>query len=199
MAFSGKLTFNPMTDTIDEFKFNPPSGVSLPQDGFAKGIYFIILGRETYKAPTTQPPVPSVNVVIKEGSDRLQRLAPFEKYNGGELKDLICLVKVRGKCTTDHISAAGKWLKYKGHLENISNNTLIGAMNDVNGKVNYIENQLNGEFDTIPNVARNYLKNNESWVVIADDNYGEGSAREHAALQPRYLGCKMIIAKSFAR
>lgn len=132
-------------------------------------------------------------------SSRLQLLDPFPSWHGKELENLLVLVKVRGKCTTDHISAAGKWLKYKGHLDNIANNTLIGAVNDASGIVNRVTNQLDGSTGSIPDVARAYKASKQPWLVIADENYGEGSAREHAALQPRYLGCGLIVSKSFAR
>lgn len=197
MAFAGRLTFNPVTDTLTDasgkpFKFEPPSGQDLPEAGF-------IAGRESYKPPVGTRPNPEVHIDVDPKSSRLQLLEPFSAWNGQELKDMKVLVKVQGKCTTDHISAAGPWLKYKGHLENIANNTLIGATNAFNGKVNAVLNELTGGEDTIPNVGRHYKANNVPWVVIADSNYGEGSAREHAALQPRYLGCQAIISRSFAR
>ena len=134
-------------------------------------------------------------------SNRLQLLQPFNGWNGKELKNLLVLVKVKGKCTTDHISAAGPWLKYKGHLDNIANNTLIGAVNAETNQVNVVKNQLSKTAveGSIPDVAREYKKAGQNWAVVADHNYGEGSAREHAALQPRYLGGSLIIAKSFAR
>jgi aconitase A len=137
--------------------------------------------------------------VIDESSDRLQLLESFEPWDGQEFRDLRLLIKVAGKCTTDHISAAGPWLKYKGHLENISKNTLIGATNAFNGKVNVATNFSTGVEDTIPAVCFDYKAKNIPWAIVADYNYGEGSAREHAAMQPRYLGCKTVIARSFAR
>lgn len=132
-------------------------------------------------------------------SKRLQLLSPFDSWDGKDFINLPILVKVHGKCTTDHISAAGPWLKYKGHLENLSENTLIGAVNADTMIVNRTINQISGTEGTIPEVAKQYKQSQVSWVIIADENYGEGSAREHAALQPRYLGCKAIITRSFAR
>ncbi|KAI7851892.1 aconitate hydratase [Circinella umbellata] len=198
MAFSGKLSFNPMVDTLKDkdgkpFKFQPPSGDDLPGQGFETG-------RDTYEPPSPTPtPDSSVNVVVSPTSNRLQVLEPFGPWSGEEFKNVRVLVKVQGKCTTDHISAAGPWLKYKGHLENIAENTLIGAMNADNGQVNVVRDITNGKDDSIPAVAKSYKSQNMPWMVIADHNYGEGSAREHAALQVRYLGCPLIISRSFAR
>jgi aconitase A len=197
MSLSGKTTFNPAIDTLTDkdgkpFKLNPPSSADLPSKGFLKG-------RPTYGYPVVCPPDSSVEIVIDKKSDRLQLLESFEPWNGRDFKDLRMLVKVAGKCTTDHISAAGPWLKYKGHLENISKNTLIGATNAFTGKVNEIKNFSTGKVDTIPNVGFDYKAKNIPWAIIADSNYGEGSAREHAAMQPRFLGCKMVISRSFAR
>jgi aconitate hydratase len=126
-------------------------------------------------------------------------LTPFPKFNRKDPTDLPILIKVKGKCTTDHISAAGPWLKYRGHLDNISNNMLIGAINIENNKANEVKNVLNGKYDAVPAVARDYKKNGVGWVVIGDQNYGEGSSREHAALEVRHLGGVAIIVKSFAR
>ncbi|ORZ15737.1 aconitate hydratase [Absidia repens] len=198
MSFAGKLSFNPMTDTLTDkngqpFKFQPPQGDDLPGQGFDAG-------RETYEPPSPTPtPQSNVNIAVNPESNRLQVLDAFEPWNGEEFKDIRVLVKVLGKCTTDHISAAGPWLKYKGHLQNIAENTLIGAQNADNGKVNVVHDITNGNDGTIPEVAKSYKKQNIAWTVIADHNYGEGSAREHAALQVRYLGCPLIISRSFAR
>lgn len=126
-------------------------------------------------------------------------LEPFDKWDGKDLTDMTILIKVKGKCTTDHISAAGPWLKYRGHLDNISNNMFIGATNAENGEMNKIKNQLTGEWGGVPDVARHYKANKIRWVAIGDENYGEGSSREHAALEPRHLGGRAIIVKSFAR
>ncbi|KAJ3201369.1 aconitate hydratase [Entophlyctis luteolus] len=197
LALAGRLSFNPITDSLMDkngkaFKLSPPSGDSLPSGGF-------LAGRTEFKPSSTPKPDPSVQITISPTSQRLQVLEPFGPWNGEEFEDLRLLVKVQGKCTTDHISAAGAWLKYKGHLDNLSNNTLIGAVNAFTGKTNVVKNDLTGQEDTIPNVARAYKAKNISWTVIGDWNYGEGSAREHAALQPRYLGCPLVIARSFAR
>ncbi|ANB15312.1 aconitate hydratase ACO2 [Sugiyamaella lignohabitans] len=198
--YSGSTTFNPMTDTIvgedgKSFKFDPPSaGEELPSEangGFTKGTR-----SEFYPAEDTTP-VPETEVAVSPTSDRLQLLTPFEPFNNQELK-LNVILKVQGKCTTDHISAAGVWLKYKGHLENISNNTLIGAVNKETGKVNHAID-FDGSETSIPELMIRWKNNNVPWAVIAEDNYGEGSAREHAALSPRFLGGKLVLTKSFAR
>ncbi|PKY40354.1 aconitate hydratase [Rhizophagus irregularis] len=196
MIFAGKLSFNPMTDALidkdgEPFKFQSPHGDELPHQGFADG-------NEDLE-PIITVGNSSTKITIPENSSRLQKLEPFSPWHGNEFKELKVLVKVKGKCTTDHISAAGPWLKYKGHLENISNNTLIGALNADNEKINVVKNDLTGKDGNIPEVARYYKENNVPWIIVADHNYGEGSAREHAALQVRYLGCPLIISKSFAR
>ena len=194
-AIAGSLKFNPITDTLknekgEDVKLNSPYGDALPSKGFDAG-------RNTFQAPPKDRS--KIDVVIDEKSDRLQKLAPFAPWNGKDYTDLPILIKALGKCTTDHISAAGSWLKYRGHLDNISNNLLIGAVNADNGKVNNIKNQLTGEFGGVPDVARQYKKEGVQWVVIGDENYGEGSSREHAALEPRFLNGVAIITKSFAR
>ncbi|KAJ3053779.1 Aconitate hydratase mitochondrial [Rhizophlyctis rosea] len=196
MTFAGRLSFNPVTDSLTDasgkpFKFSPPQGKDLPTEGF-------IPGRQSF-APITATPDESIDITVDPKSTRLQLLDPFQPWDGKEFTDMKVLVKVQGKCTTDHISAAGAWLKYKGHLENIANNTLIGALNAFNGQVNVVKNEITGEDGSIPDVARSYKANGAPWIVVADSNYGEGSAREHAALQPRYLGGKAIICRSFAR
>ncbi|EKC99706.1 aconitate hydratase [Trichosporon asahii var. asahii CBS 8904] len=197
MAFAGSAHFNPITDSIETpngpFKFQPPSGDRLPPQGYTGG--------DLAYAPTPSPkPSPETEVKISPTSTRLEILEPFTTPfpNGpAELPELTCLLRVRGKCTTDHISAAGPWLKYKGHLSNISENTLMTAVNDEGGKVN-VARDSNGE-DTIPKVMQKYKARQEPWMLVVDDNYGEGSAREHAALQPRFYGCHLIVARSFAR
>ncbi|KAL6304263.1 aconitate hydratase [Sparassis latifolia] len=201
MSFSGKLSFNPMTDAIELpsgklFKFSPPTGQDLPSAGFAPG--------ETsfYPSPTPEPQ-PETEVIIKKDSQRLERLEPFRSYFGAssgnhrglELPSLRVLMRVRGKCTTDHISAAGPWLKYKGHLTNISEN----LRGDVNVAFDHDHEPGQSETDTIPAVAKRLKARSQPWTLVVDDNYGEGSAREHAALQPRFYGCAMIVARSFAR
>merc|ERR1712129_460808 len=140
-----------------------------------------------------------LKVVVDPNSDRLELLAPFEKWDGKDIEDAVVLIKARGKCTTDHISMAGPWLKFRGHLGNISNNCLIGAINDANGKENTVENVLDGTEGKVPDVGRVYKADNTPWIVIGDNNYGEGSSREHAALEPRHLGGRAVIVRSFAR
>lgn len=197
MAVAGRLDFNPVTDSLTSdngtpFRFQPPTGDELPGNGFEAGL-------SSYEAPVIGVCDESVHISIDPNSTRLQKLESFAPWSGNELCGNLVLIKVRGKCTTDHISAAGKWLRYKGHLDNLANNTLIGAVNDESGQVNSVTNQLTGAMTTIPQLGRDYKAAGKPWAVIADENYGEGSAREHAALQPRYLGCTMIVAKSFAR
>jgi len=190
MAFSGTLDFNPEKSDINGFKFQPPTGVFLPPNGFNPG-------ENTYQAPAKDTSGLTVNV--EPTSDRLQLLSPFAKWNGQNIDDAIVLIKARGKCTTDHISMAGPWLKFRGHLDNISNNMLIGAINDVNGEANTITNVLTGETGAVPATARDYKAKGQDWVVVGDENYGEGSSREHAALEPRFLGGRAVVVKSFAR
>lgn len=167
-----------------------PFGDELPSKGFDPGM-------DTYDAPPASGE--NVKVAVDPKSQRLQLLEPFDKWDGKDLTDLTVLIKVKGKCTTDHISAAGPWLKYRGHLDNISNNMFIGATNYENNEMNNIKNQRTGKFGTVPEVARDYKANGIKWVAVGDDNYGEGSSREHAALEPRHLGGRAIIVKSFAR
>ncbi|KAH9446200.1 hypothetical protein MJO28_011955 [Puccinia striiformis f. sp. tritici] len=206
MAFSGKLSFNPMTDTLLDsrgtpFKFEAPEGDKLPTKGFDQG-------NLEYIPEPVPTPKPETQISIDPNSDRLEILQPFEPHwnlalnqQPLEFNDLKCLLRIQGKCTTDEISAAGKWLKFKGHLSNISENTLIGAKNDENGKINSAFESIDGKAieDTIPNVAKRWKSNGQPWMIVADSNYGEGSAREHASMQPRFLGAKLILAKSFAR
>ncbi|KAJ6598462.1 aconitate hydratase [Mycena vulgaris] len=194
MAFSGSLSFNPLTDSLTgsdgkPFKFSDPTGNELPPRGYDPG-------QDTFQAPPADRA--SVQVAVDPKSDRLQLLHPFQPWSG-EPKDLPILIKVQGKCTTDHISAGGPWLKYRGHLENISQNCLIGAINSENGEANNVKNQLTGEWGGVPKVAAEYREKGIKWVVIGDSNYGEGSSREHAALEPRFLGGLAIIVRSFAR
>ncbi|PSN62828.1 mitochondrial aconitate hydratase [Corynespora cassiicola Philippines] len=195
MTVAGTLNFNPLTDKLkdkdgNEFMLKPPTGDGLPARGYDPG-------QDTYQAPPEDRS--SVSVAVSPTSDRLQILQPFEPWNGKDATDLPILIKAQGKTTTDHISMAGPWLKYRGHLDNISNNMLIGAINSENGEANKVKNILNGEYDAVPAVARDYKKNGIKWVVIGDWNYGEGSSREHAALEPRHLGGLAIITRSFAR
>jgi len=195
MTIAGDLTFNPLKDTLtgangEKFKLNPPTGDELPSRGFDTG-------ENTYQPPAKDGS--GVKVVVDPKSDRLQVLEPFAPWDGKDLLDMPILIKAKGKCTTDHISMAGPWLKYRGHLDNISNNLLIGAINSENGKANNVLNQMTGVYAEVPAVARAYKKAGVPWVVIGDENYGEGSSREHAALEPRHLGGRAIITKSFAR
>jgi len=194
-AIAGDLTFNPEKDTLiaadgTEITLNPPSGEELPSKGFDPG-------EDTFQMPPADGS--SVKVEVHPKSNRLQMLQRFEKWDGKDIVDAAILIKVKGKCTTDHISMAGPWLKYRGHLENISNNMLIGAMNAANGEVNKVKHAHTGEESGVPEIARAYKAEKTPWVVIGDENYGEGSSREHAALEPRYLGGRAIIVKSFAR
>ncbi|XP_025092955.1 aconitate hydratase, mitochondrial-like [Pomacea canaliculata] len=195
LVIAGDLSFNPETDYLTgadgkKFKLESPKGDELPAKGFDPG-------QDTYQAPP--PSGDKVIVKVAPDSQRLQLLTPFSKWDGKDLVDMPILIKVKGKCTTDHISAAGQWLKYRGHLDNISNNLLIGAVNSENNEMNKVKNQLTGEYGSVPDVGRAYKAKGVKWVVIGDENYGEGSSREHAALEPRHLGGAAIIVKSFAR
>lgn len=195
MSFSGQTSFNPMTDTLptpsgEPFRFSPPRGAELPREGFETG--------NTNYLPTPPFADNSTQIRIDPESDRLAVLEPFGSFPAHDLKDLKVLVKVTGQCTTDTISAAGPWLKYKGHLPNISANTLIGAINAATLETN-VAYDLDNKGMAIPELAARWKDQGMSWLVVAEHNYGEGSAREHAALQPRYLGGRIILAKSFAR
>ncbi|XP_014216722.1 aconitate hydratase, mitochondrial-like [Copidosoma floridanum] len=195
LSIAGRLDFNPIKDKLKgadgkEFLLDCPYGNELPSKGFDPGA-------DTYDAPPADGS--KVKVDVDPKSQRLQLLEPFDKWDGKDLTDLTILIKVKGKCTTDHISAAGPWLKFRGHLDNISNNMFISATNAENGEMNKIKNQLTGDWGGVPDVARHYKKNGVRWCTIGDENYGEGSSREHAALEPRHLGGRAIIVKSFAR
>ncbi|EAA30551.1 aconitate hydratase [Neurospora crassa] len=195
MSIAGSLYFNPLTDSLKdkdgkEFKLQAPTGAGLPDRGYDPG-------QNTYQAPPADRA--TVQVQVSPTSDRLQVLSPFNAWNGKDATDMPILIKAQGKTTTDHISMAGPWLKYRGHLDNISNNMLIGAINAANGEANKVQNFTTGEWDAVPAVARDYKAKNIPWVVIGDWNYGEGSSREHAALEPRHLGGLAIITRSFAR
>ncbi|EHN01117.1 Aco1p [Saccharomyces cerevisiae x Saccharomyces kudriavzevii VIN7] len=194
-AIAGDLRFNPLTDRLkdkdgNEFMLKPPHGDGLPQRGYDAG-------ENTYQAPPTDRS--TVEVKVSPSSDRLQLLKPFKPWDGKDAKDMPILIKAAGKTTTDHISMAGPWLKYRGHLENISNNYMIGAINAENKKANSVRNVYTGEYKGVPDTARDYRDQGIKWVVIGDENFGEGSSREHAALEPRFLGGFAIITKSFAR
>ncbi|ESO02647.1 hypothetical protein HELRODRAFT_185009 [Helobdella robusta] len=195
LVIEGRLDFNPLSDYLtatdgSKFKLTSPSGDELPSKGFDPG-------QDTYQAPPCDGSLLKVEVDLK--SDRLQLLSPFKKWDGQDLLDLPILIKVKGKCTTDDISPAGKWLKFRGHLDNISNNMFITAINSDNNEMNKVKNQLTGEYGAVPAVARNYKVKGVDWVAVGEENYGEGSSREHAALEPRHLGGRAIIVKSFAR
>lgn len=195
MALAGTLNFNPLTDPLKDkdgkdFMLKPPTGDGLPKNGYDPG-------QDTYQAPPETRS--SVAVAVSPTSDRLQILKPFNEWDGKDALDLPILIKAKGKTTTDHISMAGPWLKYRGHLDNISNNMLIGAINAANGEANKVKNFKTGDVDAVPATARAYKKDHIRWVVIGDWNYGEGSSREHAALEPRHLGGLAIITRSFAR
>ena len=195
MTIAGSLHFNPLTDKLkdkdgNEFLLSPPTGLGLPTRGYDAG-------ENTYQAPPADRA--NVSVAVSPTSDRLQLLEPFAPWDGKDKLDLPILIKAQGKTTTDHISMAGPWLKYRGHLDNISNNMLIGAINSANGEANKVKNFTTGAFDAVPATARDYKKKGIPWVVIGDWNYGEGSSREHAALEPRHLGGLAIITRSFAR
>ncbi|PZP51219.1 MAG: aconitate hydratase [Pseudopedobacter saltans] len=194
-AISGSLLFNPLTDTLknkdgEDVKFEEPKGFELPPHGFA-------VDDPGYQAPASDGS--SIQVIVSPTSDRLQLLEPFAAWEGTDLKGLRLLIKAKGKCTTDHISMAGPWLKYRGHLDNISNNMLIGATNAYNGETDHIKNELTGEYGPVPATARAYKAANVGSIVVGDENYGEGSSREHAAMEPRHLGVRAILVKSFAR
>ncbi len=195
MVIGGKLTFNPLTDTLknsdgDTVKLEEPAGLELPHSGY---------GNTERLSHNTERATGKEEIIINPDSDRLQSLKPFEKWDGNDLINMPLLIKVKGKCTTDHISMAGPWLKFRGHLENISDNYMIGAVNSFNDQSNNILNQLSGTYESVPAVAKAYKANGTGSVVIGEENFGEGSSREHAAMEPRYLGVKAILVKSFAR
>ncbi len=194
MAIAGTLAFNPLTDTLinadgEAVMLSEPHGFDLPPDGFGSV-------DNGYQKSINQG---NVSVLIAEGSDRLQNLTPFEPWDGNDFKNLPLLIKAKGKCTTDHISMAGEWLQYRGHLENISNNYMIGAVNYFNDESNVILNQLTSEYDTVPVVAKAYKEAHLGSIVVGEENFGEGSSREHAAMEPRFLNVKVVLVKSFAR
>jgi aconitate hydratase len=195
-ALAGNLTFNPLKDELlndngEKVKLDEPIGNELPEKGF-------LSGNEQYLPPSKDGS--NIEVKIETNSDRLQILLPFSPPDlNKDFGDLLLLIKVKGKCTTDHISMAGPWLKFRGHLDNISNNMLIGAINTFNDKMNSVKNIFTGNYDEVPKVARDYKSKGAGWIVVGEENYGEGSSREHAAMEPRFLGGKVIIVKSFAR
>jgi len=195
LAIAGSLTFNPLTDYLtnekgEKFKLEEPLGIEMPLKGFA-------VEDAGFQAPAEDGS--NVNVIVSPTSDRLQLLEPFAAWEGTDLKGLKLLIKAKGKCTTDHISMAGPWLKFRGHLDNISNNMLIGAVNFFNEKTDTVKNQLTGEYGSVPATQRAYKAAGIGTVVVGDENYGEGSSREHAAMEPRFLGVRVVLVKSFAR
>lgn len=195
MAIAGDLNFNPLTDTLvndkgEKVKLDPPTGFELPPRGFA-------VDDPGYQAPAEDGS--AVQVKVSPDSKRLQILEPFPAWEGTDLKGLKLLIKAKGKCTTDHISMAGPWLKFRGHLDNISNNMLIGAVNYFNEKTDSVKNQLTGEYGPVPATQRAYKAAGVGSIVVGDENYGEGSSREHAAMEPRHLGVRAVLVKSFAR
>jgi len=195
LAIAGDLAFNPLTDTLvnekgEQVKLDPPSGDELPAKGFA-------VDDPGYQAPAEDGS--DVKVEVSPTSKRLQLLDPFAAWEGTDLKGLKLLIKAKGKCTTDHISMAGPWLKFRGHLDNISNNMLIGAVNYFNDKTDNIKNELTGEYGPVPATQRAYKAAGIGTIVVGDENYGEGSSREHAAMEPRHLGVRVVLTKSFAR
>ncbi len=195
LAVAGDLTFNPITDYLikedgQKVLFEPPSGDDLPKDGFS-------VKNLGYQAPAENGL--NIKIKINPQSERLQALTPFDSWNGENISSLKLLIKAKGKCTTDHISMAGKWLKYRGHLDNISENLLTGAVNYFNGETNLVKNQLNGNYAPVPDVQRGYKDAGIQTIVVGDENYGEGSSREHAAMEPRHLGVRVVLVKSFAR
>ncbi|MAS19858.1 MAG: aconitate hydratase, partial [Leeuwenhoekiella sp.] len=195
IAISGRLDFDPLNDTLinedgEEVKLDVPVGLELPTKGFA-------VEENGYLAPTEDGS--KVEVKVATDSERLQLLTPFVPIKDSELKEVKLLIKAFGKCTTDHISMAGPWLRYRGHLDNISNNCLIGAVNAYNKKTNFVKSQLTGEYGGVPDTQREYKAKGIKTIVVGDHNYGEGSSREHAAMEPRHLGVAAVLVKSFAR
>ncbi len=195
LAIAGRLDFNPVTDKLlndkgEEVMFKPPYGDELPIKGFD-------VEDPGYQAPAADGS--SIQVIVRPDSQRLQLLDPFEPWDGKNITGAKLLIKAEGKCTTDHISMAGPWLRFRGHLDNISNNMLIGAVNAFNGKTNSVKNQLTGQYAEVPAVQRQYKALSVPTIVVGDQNYGEGSSREHAAMEPRHLGVKAVLVKSFAR
>jgi aconitate hydratase len=196
LALGGRLSFNPLQDELTaadgtKFRLEPPKpAAEVPKEGFKipEGIFIT-------------PPENSDNleVIIDPNSKRLQRLEPFSKWDGEDFEEIPIIIKAKGKCTTDHISPAGAWLSLRGHLDNLSDNMLLGAVNAFNDEVGKGKNILNGQIELFSKIARQYKENKMQWIIVGDNNYGEGSSREHAAMTPRFLGCAAVITKSFAR
>lgn len=195
LTLAGRMDFNPLTDTLTtkdgkEVKLDAPHGADFPPKGFA-------VDDKGYIAPPAE--AGDIKVVVNPSSERLQVLQPFAPWDGNDLVDMPLLIKTKGKCTTDHISMAGPWLRFRGHLENISKNLLMGAVNAFNGETNHVLNTMTGDYQEVSTVAKAYKDKGISSIVVAEENYGEGSSREHAAMEPRFLNVKVILAKSFAR
>jgi aconitate hydratase len=196
LALGGSLSFNPLDDSLTAsdgktFKLNAPESASdVPARGFVDA-------EDVYIDPSENRD--AVQVLLDPASERLQKLEPFDAWNGQDLNDLHVMIKTKGKCTTDHISPAGPWLRFRGHLDKLSDNLLLGAVNAFNEQVGKAKNTLTNQVENCAEIARQYKKQNISWIIVGDENYGEGSSREHAAMTPRYLGCAAVIAKSFAR
>jgi aconitate hydratase len=194
-SIAGTLLFNPLTDTLTnedgkKVKLEEPTGSEMPENGFE-------VKDSGYQKPAEDGS--GIEVLVDPKSDRLQLLKPFEPWNGRDFVNLRLLIKAKGKCTTDHISMARPWLKYRGHLDNISNNMLIGAVNYFNDKTNSIKNHITGHYDEVPKTARMYKAQGIGTIIVGDENYGEGSSREHAAMEPRHLGVKVVLVRSYAR
>ncbi len=194
-AIAGTLNFNPMTDYLlnedgKKVKLDEPQGIEFPPQGFA-------VEDAGYLAPAEDGS--QVQVIVEPDSNRLQLLEPFKPWDGNDIKGMYLLIKAKGKCTTDHISMAGPWLRYRGHLENISQNLLIGAVNFFGEKTNAVKNQITGKIDTVPDAAKAYRDAGFGSIIVGDENYGEGSSREHAAMEPRFMGARAVLVKSFAR
>ena len=196
LALGGNLSFNPLDDSLigsdgKAFKLAAPeSAPDVPDNGFVDA-------EDVYLSPSENPD--AIQVLIDPNSERLQKLEPFSVWDGKDLNDLRVMIKAKGKCTTDHISPAGPWLRLRGHLDKLSDNLLLGAVNAFNDQVGQAKNMLSNEIESCAHIARQYKKQNIPWVIVGDNNYGEGSSREHAAMTPRFLGCTTVIAKSFAR
>ena len=196
LALGGSLSFNPLEDSLDtkdgkKIKLSPPEiAPEVPANGFVntEGVYV---------SPSANPE--NVDVLIDPNSDRLQKLESFSSWDGNDFTELNLILKAKGKCTTDHISPAGPWLRLRGHLDNLSDNLLLGAVNAFNDEVGKAKNILSNNIENCSDIARSYKEKNMRWVIVGDNNYGEGSSREHAAMTPRFLGCAVVIAKSFAR
>ena len=195
-SLAGRLTFNPLADELEaadgsRYRLEAPAPApDIPPDGF-------VFKADGYVAPPTDPD--SVDVQVAPGSDRLQLLTPFAAWNGSDIEDLVVLLKAKGKCTTDHISQAGPWLRFRGHLDNISDNLFLGANNSFAGEAGFGVDVRTGDAVSLPKLARAYKEAGVRWIAVGDENYGEGSSREHAAMEPRHLGCAAVLVRSFAR